>query len=110
MQKASVPNMDQTLKSIGLRLGDERGHNSLQEIVFESSLGFFGGVRGSTILLKGEIFTFEVSIDITQGGTKLSLMYKFVLTLAPCFTKIRGGFQVFDIAAQTMTDAVFWQQ
>ena len=28
-QQASVPNMDQTLKSIGLRLGDEVGHNSL---------------------------------------------------------------------------------
>ena len=32
-------------------------------------------------------------------GAKMSSMYTFVLNLAPCFTKIRGDFQVFDTAA-----------
>ena len=42
-----------------------------------------------------------------KAGAKMSLMYTFVLTLASCFTKIRGYFQVFETEAQTMTDAGF---
>ena len=38
-----------------------------REIVSAPSLGFVGGVRGSTVLLEGEIFIFEVLIHITQG-------------------------------------------
>ena len=40
-----------------------------------------------------------------KTGAKISSMYTFVLTLAPFFTKIRGDFQVFDTASQTITDA-----
>ena len=29
-------------------------------------------------------------------------MYTFVLTLAPCFTKIRGDFQVFNTSARML--------
>ena len=49
-----------------------------------------------------------VSYHARQG--KISSMYTFVLTLVPCFTKIRGDFQVFDTAAQTMTYAGFWRR
>ena len=59
-RQASVSNMEQTLKSIWLRLGDEGGHNSLLQnrgkIFYAPSLGFVGGVRVSTVLLEGEIF------------------------------------------------------
>ena len=32
----------------------------------------------------------------------MSLMYTFVLTLEPCFTKIKGDFKVFHTAAQML--------
>ena len=38
----------------------------------------------------------------------MSLMYTFMLTLVPCFTKIKGDLQVFDTAAQSMSDARIW--
>jgi len=53
-RQTSVSNMGQTLKSIGLRSGDEGGHNSLlqnRKTFFTPSLDFTGGVRGITILL-----------------------------------------------------------
>ena len=37
------------------------------ENVSAPSLGFVGDVRGSTVLLEGEIFLFEVLFHITQG-------------------------------------------
>ena len=102
--KLSVSNMDQTLKSIGLRLGDEGGHNSLlqnrRKLSLHQAWVFFGGLRGCC----------KCSFISRKAGTKMSSMYTFVLTLTLCFTKIRGNFQGFDTAAQTMTDADFWRQ
>ena len=52
-------------------------------------------------------FSFSKSFISRKAGPKILSMYTFVLTLAPCFTKIRRHFPVFDTAAQTMTDAGF---
>ena len=49
-------NMNQTLKSIGLRSLDEGGHNSF----------FIEGMKRSTVLFEVEIFSFEVLFHITQ--------------------------------------------
>ena len=68
-----------------------------QEIVSAPILGFVGRVRGSTALLEGEIFIFELLVHITQGrGQKII----DVQICTPCtndfhFTKIREDFQVF---------------
>ena len=57
----------------------------------------------------GEIFIFEVFFVISsKAGAKISLMCTFVLTLSLSFTKIRD-LQLFDTAAQTMTDTGFWR-
>ena len=70
-------------------------------IVNIPSLGFVGGLRGSTVLFVSEIFVFKVLFHITHIYiSKMSSMYTFVLTLAPCFTKFRGDHQVFDTAVQ----------
>ena len=58
-------------------------------------------------MLDGELFIFEVLFIPQEAGAKISSMSTFVLTLAHCITKIREDFQVFDTAAQTMTDGRF---
>ena len=44
-----------------------------------------------------------------KAGAKRSSMYTFMLTLTPCFTKVRVYFRVLDAAAQTIKDTGFWR-
>ena len=71
----SVSNVDQKLKSIGLRSGDEGGNEgatipcskTADNYLLLPSLGFVGGIRRSTVLLEWEISIFEVLFRIMQS-------------------------------------------
>ena len=67
-------------------------------------------MRGSTVLLEGEIVIFEVLIHITQGRDQNIIGVHIFVDYGSLFHKIRGDFQVFHTAAQPMTDAGFLRQ
>ena len=46
----------------------------------------------------------------TWAGVKRSAIYKFALILEPSLTKMRGDFQLSEMAAQTIIDTGFWRQ
>ena len=113
-RQASLFNMDHTLKSIGLRSGDEEGHKFLLQNRGKLSLlqawVLLEVWEGAPSCWKEKRSFLKCSFISRKAGAKMSSMYTFVLTLAPSFTKIRRDFQVFDTAAQTMTDAGFWRR
>ena len=105
-RQASVSNKDQTLKSIGLRSGDEGDHNSLlqkrRKLSLHQAWVLFEVWEGAPSCRMVDSSFLKCSFISCKAGAKIS-MYIFVLTFATCFTKIRGDFQVFNTAAQTMT-------
>ena len=67
-----------------------------QKIVFAPSFGFLDVWEAAPSFWK-----LKSSYHARKGP--ISSIYTFVLTLAPCLTKIRGYFQVLDTEVQTMT-------
>ena len=79
----------------------------LQEIVSAPTLGFVGGVRASTVLLKGEVLVFEVLFHITQDrGQNLIDVHLFV-DFGTLFHKSQRRSQSFSHCSP---NAGFWQQ
>ena len=89
-RQASVSNMDQTLKSVGLKSGDEGGHNSLLQNCRKLSLHrdwvLLDVWEGEPSCWKVKSWFFKCSIISRKAGAKMLSMDTFVLTLAPCFT------------------------
>ena len=91
-RQVSVSNMDQTLKSIELRSGDEGGHNSMLQNRRKLSLHqpwvlleVWEGAPACWMMTSSFLKWFFIP---RKAGVKISSMYTFVLTLVPCFTKI----------------------
>ena len=81
----------------------------MREIDSAPFLGFVGGVRGSAFLLEGELLIFEVLFRFFvvwgQNIVELGIRVQF-----GAFSKnIRGDFQIFDTAAQALTDTGFYR-
>ena len=98
-RQAPVSNKDQTLKSIGLRSGDEGSHNSLLQNRGKLSLHqarvLMEVWEGAPSCWKVKSSFLMCSFILRKAGAQMSSIYTFVLTLAPCFTKKQRRFPSF---------------
>ena len=93
-RQASVTNMNQTLKFIGLISGDELGYNFLlqncRKLAFHQVWILLEACEKAPTCWMVKSSFLKYSFISRNTGAKISSMYTCELTMAPCFTKIRG--------------------
>ena len=109
--QASASKRDQTQKSIGLRSDDEGGQTSLLQNPGKWSWHhfcvFLDVCDGAPFCWKMNGLSLKCFLAAWRAWVKIVSMYAFVFTFAPCGTKMRGDFHVFEMAAHIMTEEGF---